>query len=524
MADAAQNDKGRWVLLATITASSMAFIDSSALNVALDALQKDFQATGAELIWIINAYVLSLASLILLGGSLGDHYGRNRIFRIGIVIFSISSLVCGLSPSVGILIAARAVQGIGGALMVPGSLAIISASFSDDKRGQAIGTWSSFGTIATILAPALGGFLASAGLWRGVFFINLPLAVLAVFALSRVPETKDEDAPRQLDYLGTALIVVGLAGLTYGAIGLGQANETGTSNAAPLIALVVGIAALVLFVFVEARSKHPIMPLSLFRERTFSGTNLMTLFLYGALSGVLFFMPLNLIQVQGYPANIAGLTFFPLSILLAGLSPIMGRLVNRVGPRLLLTVGPAIVGVAFILLARPGLTGGPNDYWTTFFPAIIALGIGMGITVAPLTTAVMGSVPSHESGVASGVNNALTRTAQGLAVAMLGALALVSFTNGLSGRLAQTEITPDVQQQIRQSASKLGNTDIPDGLSEQAHTAAKQAVQLSFVDTFRLVSYIGAALSWLSALAAAILVENRLVSQDQAKQKQPGAT
>ncbi len=504
-----QQNTGRWVLLATITASSMAFIDSSALNVALPALQTDFKADGAQLLWVINAYLLMLASLILLGGSLGDHYGRNRIFRIGIIVFSAASLACGLAPNIGFLIAARVVQGIGGALMVPGSLAILSASFGDEARGQAIGTWSAFGTITTILAPALGGFLAGRGLWRGVFYINLPLAVLAIYALSKVPETKDEEASPQLDYLGTALIIVGLAALTYGTISLGGSSNAGTSNSVPLIALVVGIVALIAFVFVESRIAHPIVPLALFKNRSFSGTNLMTVFLYGALSGALLFLPLNLIQVQGYDAGIAGLTLLPFSIVLAGLSIVTGRLISRVGPRILLTIGPIIVGIAFLLLSRVGLTRGPDDYWTTFFPVVIVFGVGMGITVAPLTTTVMGSVPTHEAGVASGINNALTRSAQGLAVAIMGAVALFSFTNNLSAQLAQRELTPDVQQQIHQNASKLGGTDIPDGLTDAAHTQAKQAIQAAFVDMFQLVTIIGAVLCFLSALAAALLVEGR---------------
>ncbi len=515
MATNGQPHTGRWVLLATIVPSSMVFIDSSALNVALSALQKDLNATGMELLWIINAYVLLLGSLILLGGSLGDHYGRNRIFRIGIVIFSASSFVCGIAPTVGVLIAARAVQGIGGALMVPGSLAIISASFGSEERSKAIGTWASFGSITTILAPALGGILASAGLWRGVFFINLPLAAIAVFALARVPESKDDQASRRLDYPGTVLITLALAGLTYGATGLGQSSDT--ANPGPFLALIAGFGALIAFVIVEARSDHPMIPLSLFRQRTFSGINLMTLFLYGALSGALFFVPLNLIQVQGYNASVAGLTFLPLSLLLAVLSPLSGRLVSRVGSRVLLTIGPIIVGIGFVLFALPGLTNGPADYWRTYLPAIIALGIGMGITVAPLTTALMSSVPSHESGVASGINNAVTRSAQGLAVAIFGAVALASFAAGLSTRLAQSQLAPAIQQQIRQNSSKLGNTDIPENLDDTSRAEVQQAIRLSFVDTFRLVSYIGAAMAWISAIAAALLVENRLQSLDTEK-------
>src|SRR5262245_5184045 len=373
MANGVQNTSGRWVLVATITASSMAFIDGAALNVALDALQRDLRATGVDLIWIINGYLLFLASLILLGGSLGDHYGRKRIFRIGIVLFSSASFVCGISPNTTILIAARMVQGVGGALMVPGSLAIISASFGPDERGKAIGTWSSFATITTLVAPALGGFLAGAGLWRAVFFINIPLALLSLYALTKVPETRDEASPRRLDYPGTVLIALGLAGLTYGTIGLAQSNGASAFDPIPLTAVIGGIAAILGFVWVEARSDHPMVPLTLFKQRTFLGTNLDTIFLYGALSGTTLFLPLNLIQVQGYSADLAGLTLLPLLLLLASLSPIMGRLLPRTGPRLPMVLGPVLVGTAFILLSLPGLTNGPADYWTTYFPAIILL-------------------------------------------------------------------------------------------------------------------------------------------------------
>ncbi len=406
------------------------------------------------------------------------------------------------------------VQGIGGAFMVPGSLAIISASFGPDERGKAIGTWSSFATITTLVAPALGGFLASAGLWRAVFFINIPLALLSLYALTKVPETRDEAAPRRLDYPGTVLIALGLAGLTYGTIGLAQANGAVSFNPVPLFALIGGLVAIVMFVWVEARSDHPMVPLSLFKQRTFSGTNLATVFLYGALSGTLFFFPLNLIQVQGYPADIAGLTLLPLLLLIAGLSPIMGRLVTRVGPRVPLVLGPAIVGIAFVLLSLSGVTNGPADYWTTYFPAIIILGLGMGITVAPLTTAVMGSVPTHESGIASGISNAVTRSAQGLAVAILGTIALTIFASGLSTRVAQLGIAGDLQAQIHQSASGFGNTQIPSSLDPATQDAVKQAIRLSFVDTFRLVAYISAAMAWIAAAVSAVLVENHLVSAD----------
>jgi EmrB/QacA subfamily drug resistance transporter len=496
---------GLWVLLSTILASSMAFIDGSALNVALDALQRDLGATGAQLLWVVNAYLLSLASLILLGGSLGDKYGRKRIFGIGIAVFAASSFVCGISQSVDFLIAARVVQGVGGALMVPGSLALISASFPPERRGSAIGTWSSFSTLTTRSGPALGGVLASLGLWRFVFFINMPLAVISLLALSHVPESRDETSSRELDIPGTVLVALGLGGLTYGAIELGS---TATGNAAVgVVCLVLGFAALVAFVFVEARSPHPMVSLSLFRSRTFTGTNAMTAFLYGALSGVFFFFPLVLIQAQGYSAAIAGLTTLPFTILLTIMSPIMGRLVDKIGPRVLLTIGPALVAVGFLLLALPGVSNGPSSYWLTYFPAIFVVGLGMGVTVTPLTTAVMGSVATQHAGIASGINNAVTRSAQVLALAGLGAVVLAVFSGMLTTRLGPLGLPADAAQSIIAGASKLGNTPVPSSLSHDMAAEVTSAIKVSFIGAFRVLALIGVGMALVSASLSWLLVQ-----------------
>jgi EmrB/QacA subfamily drug resistance transporter len=487
----------------------MAFIDGSALGVALDALQKDLHASGADLLWIVNGYTLMLAALILIGGSLGDRYGRKRIFRAGILLFSLSSCVCGISPTPGLLIAARFIQGIGGALMVPGSLAIISALFDVNGRGKAIGTWSAASTVTTLIGPVLGGALANAGLWRLLFFINLPLALVALYGLTKFPETRDDQAPSQMDIPGAVLVTLGLAGLTYGAIELGKrATESNTGVA--LAALAVGFAALIIFVIFEARTQHPMVKLGLFRSRTFSGTNLMTAFLYSGLSASLFFLPLNLIQVQGYSAVIAGFTGLPTLILLTLLSPYMGRVVDKYGPRIPLTVGPIIAGIGFFLLALPGITNGPSDYFTTYFPGIIAIGIGMGITVAPLTTAVMGSVSSRQSGIASGINNAVARSGQALAVAILGAVALYSFGSALTARTAELQLSAENQQALTAEASNLGNAKVPASLDATAQDQVKQAIRWSFVDTYREISLIAAALAWISALVAFILIEPKL--------------
>jgi EmrB/QacA subfamily drug resistance transporter len=501
----------------------MAFIDSSALNVVLSNLQRDLGASGAQLLWIVNAYLLMLAALILTGGALGDRFGRKRIFSVGIALFAAASLACGLAPTIGLLLAARVIQGIGGALMVPGSLAIITATFKRRRRGWAIGIWSAASTLTTMAGPAVGGVFASLGAWRLVFFINVPLAVIALFALTRVPETRDESETGRFDVVGTLLVVLGLFGVTFGAISLGNRSSAEGVNPLDVLSLVGGIVALALFVVVEMRSAHPMMPLSIFRSRTFVGTNVMCVFLYGALSGTLFFFPLNLIQIQGYSPALAGLANLPFSILLAVLSPMMGRMADRVGPRVLLTLGPGVVALGFLLLALPGITAGPVAYWWTYFPAILAMGVGMGITVAPLTTAVMSSAPSEHSGLASGVNNAVTRSAQVLALAILGAVAIFTFSSALQSRAATLPLSPQQRSALVADAGKLGETPPPPGLDQQAASQVTMAVQETFVNTFRLLSIISACMALLSAALAWLLVESPRQIPQAAASKQRAA-
>lgn len=494
-----------WVLVATILASSMAFIDSSALDVASPALQADLHIDGSQLFWIINGYALFLASLILVGGSLGDHYGRKRVFMIGIALFTAASVACGVAPSPDLLIGARAVQGIGGALMVPGSLAILSASFSAERRGRAIGTWSTFSTLTTILGPMLGGWLAGQGLWRVIFFINLPLAVTTLVILAlKVPESRDETAPKQLDYPGALLATFGLAAITYGFL---QAPKLGLTESTVLIALLGGVVALIAFVWVESRSDHPMVPLKLFRSRTFSGANALTLFLYAALRIAPLFLILNLVQVQGYPQESAGLTFLPFALLLTVMSRWAGGLVDRIGPRLPLTIGPLIAGVGMFMIGLPGITEGLNTYWVTYFPGIVILGIGLGITVAPLTTAVMGSAPAESTGTASGINNAVARTAGVLAVAILGSLALFVFSSVLENRTRELNLPAQAQAELRVEAAKLADALPPAGLTPDLKTQVEMAIKWSFVDTFRFVTLLAGGLAWLSALLAWFLIQ-----------------
>jgi EmrB/QacA subfamily drug resistance transporter len=492
---------GRWVLAATILGSSLAFIDGTVVNVALPALQKDLQATVVGVQWVIEAYSLFLAALLLVGGSLGDRYGRRRIFVAGVVIFAAASAGCGFASGIGQLVAARAVQGIGAALLVPGSLAIISNSFPEEERGQAIGTWSGFSAITAAIGPVLGGWLVETISWRAVFFINLPIAILVILiSLRHVPESAS-DAKGRLDWLGAILVTLGLGALVYGLI---ESSSHGLAQPPVLAALISALVLLTLFIVVEARSRNPMLPLALFRSRTFAGANLLTLFLYGALGGTLFFLPLNLIQVQRYRPTAAGAALLPFILIMFLLSRWAGALVQKYGARTPLVVGPLIAAAGFALFAWAGIGG---SYWTTFFPAVAVLGVGMAISVAPLTTTVMNSVARDRAGVASGINNAVSRAAGLLAIAVFAIALFFVFDRALTHRLASPEIAPSSREAIDAQRNRLAGIELPESIPEQERSRLRSAIDLSFVDGFRVVMLTGAVLALASAAAAFLLIQ-----------------
>lgn len=494
---------GRWVLAAAVIGSGITFIDGTVVNVALPVLQERLGASVTEAQWVVESYALMLAALILVGGSLGDRYGRRRVFATGVAVFAAASAWCGLAPDVGHLIVARAAQGLGAALLVPGSLALISANFSREQRGRAIGTWSGLTSIAAGAGPVLGGWLVEHASWRWIFFINLPLAavVLAV-TLWRVPESRDETARGRPDWAGSALAVAGLGALVYALI---ESGNRGFDRVV-VSCLAGGAAALAAFLFVETRLESPVVPPGLFRSKTFAGTNLLTLLLYAALSGALFFVPFNLIQVQGYTPTQAGAALVPFVLTMFALSRWAGGLVDRYGARLPLTVGPLVTAAGFALFARPGVGG---SYWTTFFPAVMLMSAGMATSVAPLTTAVMGAVDERRAGTASGINNAVSRVAGLLSVAVLGAVVLFTFNRGLDARLARLDLPPAAVREIDAQRTRLAAAEPPASLNDAERAEVRRALDESFVAGFRAAVFVAAALALAGALSAWLLVEGR---------------
>lgn len=404
---------GRWVLAVAVLGSGLAFLDGTVVNVALPSIGEDLNADTSSLQWILNGYLLTLASLILLGGSLGDRYGRRRIFVIGVALFTVSSLLCAIAPTVEALIGARLLQGIGGALLTPGSLAMIEASFVPGDRARAIGAWSGLGGVATAIGPLLGGYLVDAASWRMIFLINLPIGIfVALMAIRHVPETSDPRATGRIDFPGAILAGIGLAGSTYALIEApGSGAEVGV-----ILAGVVGVLSLIAFLLVERRSPNPMMPLSIFASRQFSAANLVTFVVYTALGGV-FFLLVSFLQISmGYSAVEAGAASLPVTAIMLALSARSGALAQRIGPRIPLTLGPLVIAAGLMLMTRisPG-----DGYIGAVLPAVIVFGLGLALVVAPVTATVLAAADDRYAGIASGVNNAVSRVGGLLAVAVL---------------------------------------------------------------------------------------------------------
>jgi EmrB/QacA subfamily drug resistance transporter len=405
---------GRWVLLATVLGSAIASIDATVVGIALPAIGRDFHATLGALQWVVTGYTLTLAGLLLMAGALGDKYGRKKVFVIGVAWFAIASLLCGVAPSVGFLIGARALQGVGAALLTPGSLAILEAVFRPEDRGKAIGAWSGFSGVGTAVGPFLGGWLVAAASWRWIFAINLPISVVVVaVTLRHVPESRDPAATGPIDIAGGALVTLGLIGLTYGLI-----EGPGGHWADPLVlaALLGGLLLLATFIWWEHHTPSPMLPLNLFRSGQFTSANVVTFVVYGGIGGALFLLPIQLQEVSGYSALESGIALLPVTVITLALSQRSGALADKIGPRLQMSVGPVLVGVGlglFTLITESG------NYLTEVLPGVVVFGFGLAVAVAPLTSTVLAAVPAEHAGMASAVNNDVARAAALIAVALL---------------------------------------------------------------------------------------------------------
>jgi EmrB/QacA subfamily drug resistance transporter len=485
-----------WVLVVTILASTISYIDESVVNVALPTIEAELKTSAAVVQWLVNACMLSLTALVLVGGAAGDQFGRRRVFVIGTALFAAASLWCGLSGDIAQLIAARTLQGAGAALLIPCSLAIIGATFDESERGAAIGTWATFSALSAAIGPVLGGWIVDHVSWRWIFLINPFIALPAILiALRYVPESRDETAARGLDWRGALLAFSGLGALVYGLI---AAPGRGWSDTPVIAALAAGVLLLAGFVFEESRSRVPMMPLALFRSRSFSGVNALTLLLYAGLGGAMFFLPFLLIQVNGFSATLAGAAFLPFTAIMVILSRWAGGLLDRFGARLPLIIGPAIAGVGFVLFALPGAA---HSYLALLAPMVV-LGLGMAITVAPLTTSVINAVPERQAGVASGINNAVASLASLLAIAIFGAVALGLHNKTLQRQAATQPLSAQARDAIAGARGKFAAELTT--LQGKERKAAETIVRQSLGASISLVMGLAAALAFAAALCAAL--------------------
>ena len=491
-------ENGKWVLVATILGSALAFMDGSVVNVALPALQAAFHATGGGIQWVVQGYALFGAALLLLGGAIGDHYGRRRAYVWGVVLFALASAGCAASFSLRQLVAARAVQGVGAALLIPQSLSILSASFSGEERGRAIGTWSAWTSVFAAVGPVLGGWLLQVWSWRLIFLLNLPLALLVLLLAPRIPESRGKT--QSLDWLGAALATTGFAAIIYA---LSFAPEIGWRNLRVMASLVGGGLLLAAFLWSQAGRANAMMPLSLFRIPRFLAANLLTFLLYGALYGALFVIPFYVIQVRHYSPAEAGAVFLPLVAMMFFFSARVGAKAAKVGERRLLAGGALCAGAGFCLLAALSGRGG---YWRSLLPGVLLLGVGVTLAVAPLTTAVMSSVDKIQTGIASAVNNALSRLAGLVSVSVLVFVLAHGFSMSLERELARSSLPDAARQQMTAQQARLHDTPIPGGLTEAQHAEAAEMLDRAFFAGYRTVMLWCAVSAWLGGLAVLVLL------------------
>jgi EmrB/QacA subfamily drug resistance transporter len=501
--------QGNFILAATVIAAGMVFLDGTVVTVALPQIQKEFRASVSGLQWLIDIYILFLSVPILVAGSLSDRYGRKKLFNIGLIGFTLASLVCGAAANLEQLILARVFQGLSGAIMLPGSLAILNASFPPEVRGRTVGTWSAFTPLTTALGPLLGGWLVDNVSWRAAFYINLPLGLLTLFlSLRYIPESKSAEIPESQDWLGAGLITIGLGSLIFGLI---EGPRLGWAAPSVWVSILTSLTFLIAFALLESRIEHPMIPYALFKNRLFSGITLITFILYFGMSGVFFFFPLNLQQIQEFSATSAGAAFMPIIIMLFLMSRWSGYFADKHGPRLPMIIGPTVIAIGFFMYMIPGESA---SYWLTFFPATVVFGIGLGITVAPLTTVALGSVPTHLSGLASGVSNAASRLASMLAVATLGALMVVQFSASLEHHTQPLPLAAKDRLLLQEEKLKLGGAEPPLGLTSDLQARVETAIDEAFVDAFRLMMALCAVLALVSAAVSFATITNEITYYD----------